>query len=52
MAFRIRMADLLCDVDNRHDYLRDRCAGYIVPADGPADLTLRVSDEAKQTYIK
>lgn len=43
--FRIRMAGLVCEITHHYDYIRSRCADYIIDGDEPADLHMSVPQE-------
>ncbi len=43
--FRIKAAELTIDLDTRFNYAERQCGDYIVPREGPADLTVAVTRE-------
>ena len=43
--FRIEAAGLTIDIDNRYDFVRSQCEGYIRAGKGPADITVSVPEE-------
>lgn len=51
MAFKIRIAELLCEIHNRYEWIRRKCTGYIVQDTAAADISVTVSDEYLTRYI-
>lgn len=42
---KILLADLVIEIDNKYDYLREFCNGYLYSGDKPSDIFVKITDE-------
>ena len=45
--FKVRLADLVIEIDNHYKYIEDFCAGYTVADDMAADFSVGISDDTE-----